>query len=113
MRSRGCPGCDGGVPYPHETTEALIGRLAATRELNSTKESPVKPQKVDSAPNPTKKPATAFRMETGTRQQLLARVAGDIASGVVSAPTPPPESAAAIAEFSVDIAEAILAKIGL
>ena len=70
----------------------------------------MKPQKVDNTPKPTKKTAPTFRMETGARQQLLATVAGNVASGVVSSPT---GSAEAIAEISVDIAEAILAKIGI
>ena len=87
MSSRGCPGCDGGVPYPRESMDAWIGRIgqmAAAREMRTNKESSVKTQKIDSAPKPTKKPATAFHLEAGARQQLLARIAGDVAAGVVT-----------------------------
>lgn len=48
-----------------------------------------------------------------SRKRLLARVAGNVASGVVSSPSEAAGSAADIAEISVDIAEAILTKIGL
>lgn len=47
------------------------------------------------------------------RQRLLARVAGDVAAGVVTAPSKSATSAKAVAEISVDIAEAILQRIGI
>jgi len=47
------------------------------------------------------------------RARLLARVAGNVASGIVQSPSESSGSAGAIAEISVDIAEAILQKIGL
>jgi hypothetical protein len=50
------------------------------------------------------------------RKRLLARVAGNIAAGVLQDPPMASESttaAAAIAELAVDIAEAILQKVGL
>ena len=47
------------------------------------------------------------------RKRLLARVAGNVAAGIVMSPSPSATKAEAIAEISVDIAEAILQKIGL
>jgi hypothetical protein len=47
------------------------------------------------------------------RQHLLALVASNVASGVVVAPSESAETAEGIAEISVDIADAILKKIGL
>jgi hypothetical protein len=50
------------------------------------------------------------------RKHLLARMAGNIAAGVVTSPPSPSKSmtsAEAIATISVDVAEAILKKIGL
>ena len=44
---------------------------------------------------------------------LLARVAGTVAAGVTQAPTPSTESAEDVAEISVEIAKAILTKVGL
>lgn len=51
--------------------------------------------------------------ETIKRKRLLARVAGQIAGGIVGAPSPATNSAAKVAEISVNIADAILEKIGL
>lgn len=47
------------------------------------------------------------------RKRLLARVAGNVAAGIVMSPSPSATKASAIAEISVDIAEAILQKAGL
>jgi hypothetical protein len=47
------------------------------------------------------------------RQRLLARVAGNVASGIVTAPTKSTSTAEKIASVAVDIAEAILKKVGL
>ena len=47
------------------------------------------------------------------RKRLLARVAGNIAAGIMQAPSESTETPEAIAEVSVDIGEAILQKIGL
>ncbi len=47
------------------------------------------------------------------RKRLLARVAGHVASGIVVSPSRATKSAADVAEVSVEIAEAILQKIGL
>jgi hypothetical protein len=51
--------------------------------------------------------------EEVARKHLLARVAGDIASGIVSEPSESSMTAAGVAEISVDIAEEILKKAGL
>lgn len=48
-----------------------------------------------------------------SRKRLIARMAGNIACGVVSNPSESTASAEAIAEVSVSIAEEILKKIGL
>jgi hypothetical protein len=58
----------------------------------------------------------ALKLEDATidaRKHLLASVAGNIAAGVVSAPSDSTATAAGIAEISVDIAEEILKKSGL
>ena len=47
------------------------------------------------------------------RKRLLARMAGNVAAGIVSSPSESTETAEAIAAISVDIAEEILKKIGL
>ena len=47
------------------------------------------------------------------RKRILARVAGNVAAGIVQSPSESSGSADAIAEISVDIAEAILQKIGI
>lgn len=47
------------------------------------------------------------------RQYLLARVAGDVASGVLVSPSPTATTPDRIAEISVDIAEEILKRVGL
>jgi len=47
------------------------------------------------------------------RQQLLARVAGDVASGIVCSPSESTSTAEGIAAVAVDIAEEILKKAGL
>lgn len=47
------------------------------------------------------------------RKRLLARMAGNIACGVVSNPSEATASVEAVASISVDIAEGILQKIGL
>lgn len=50
---------------------------------------------------------------TGKRQRLLARVAGHVASGIIGAPSPAASSAEDIAAIAVEIAEAILQKVGI
>jgi len=47
------------------------------------------------------------------RKRLLARVAGNVASGIVGAPSESTSTAEAIATIAVDVAEEILKKIGL
>ena len=47
------------------------------------------------------------------RQYLLARVAGDVASGIAGAPSESVMTAEAIATVAVDVAEEILKKVGL
>lgn len=47
------------------------------------------------------------------RKKLLARIAGNVAAGIVQAPSEATSSASAIAEMSADIAEQILLKVGL
>lgn len=47
------------------------------------------------------------------RKKLLARVAGDVASGLVAAPSPSISSSDGIATVAVDIAEQILKKAGI
>jgi hypothetical protein len=47
------------------------------------------------------------------RQELLARVAGNVAVGIVGSPSPATSSASEIAEIAVDIAEQILLKAGI
>jgi len=47
------------------------------------------------------------------RKRLLARVAGNIAGSIISAPSESTATAAGIAEISVDVAEEILKKAGL
>ena len=51
----------------------------------------------------------------GDRQRLLARIAGDVAAGVMAAPSlsESASSADGVATIAVDIAEAILQKIGV
>jgi len=51
--------------------------------------------------------------DTRARKQLLARVAAHVAGSVVAAPSKRATSSEAIAEISVDIAEAILQRVGL
>jgi hypothetical protein len=48
-----------------------------------------------------------------SRGQLLARVAGDVASGIMTTPSASTPSAAAVAAIAVDVAEEILKKIDL
>lgn len=47
------------------------------------------------------------------RQELLARVAGSVAAGIVGDPSPATESALTIAAVAVDIAAHILEKAGI
>lgn len=47
------------------------------------------------------------------RKRLLARVAGNIAAGIMQAPSESTSTPDAIAEVSVDIGEAILERVGL
>ena len=47
------------------------------------------------------------------RKRLLARMAGNVAAGLLSAPSESTASAEAIATIAVDIAEAILKKVGV
>lgn len=47
------------------------------------------------------------------RKRLLARMAGNIAAGVITSPSKSVKTAEGVAEISVDVAEAILKKIGL
>jgi hypothetical protein len=47
------------------------------------------------------------------RKRLLARMAGNVAAGLLSAPSEATASAEAIAAIAVDIAEAILKKVGV
>jgi len=47
------------------------------------------------------------------RKRLLARVAGHVAAGLLVSPSPKVSSSEKVATVAVDIAEAILAKIGL
>jgi hypothetical protein len=47
------------------------------------------------------------------RKRLLARMAGNIAAGIISDPSESTVSAEGIAGVAVDVAEAILKKIGL
>lgn len=61
----------------------------------------------------TKEETKKFEMPAGDRLQLLARVAGNVAAGFVSAPSPALRTADKIADASVDVAEAILQRIGL
>jgi hypothetical protein len=62
----------------------------------------------------TEKPnKQAIVMPAGDRLQLLARIAGNVAAGFVSTPSPALSSADKIADASVDVAEAILQRIGL
>lgn len=70
---------------------------------------PTKKTEDDSAKNGAKSDGG----QIGARQQLLARVAGDVASGIVSAPSESAVTAKAIAAIAVDIAEEILKKAGL
>jgi hypothetical protein len=59
----------------------------------------------------------AFKPEVETkiddRKHLLARVAGNVAIGIIGSPSDSTGTAAGIAEISVDIAEEILKKSGL
>lgn len=55
----------------------------------------------------------AKRFQSPARECLLAQVAGNIAAGVVTAPSDLASSAEAIAAIAVDIAEEILKKAGL
>lgn len=55
----------------------------------------------------------AADLDPGKRKRLLARVAGDVASGIVSAPSKSTSTAEAIATVAVDVAEEILRRIGL
>jgi hypothetical protein len=48
-----------------------------------------------------------------TRKYLLAKVAAHVAGSVMAAPSQDATSAAAVAEISVDVAEAILQRVGL
>lgn len=47
------------------------------------------------------------------RKELLARVAGDIAAGLVTSPSPSIASPSSMATAAVDIAEEILKKVGI
>lgn len=47
------------------------------------------------------------------RKRLLARVAGQVASGLMVSPSPKVSSSEKIADVAVDVAEAILKKVGL
>ncbi len=48
-----------------------------------------------------------------SRQYLLARVAGNVASGVLVSPSPTTSTPDRIATIAVDVAEEILKKIGI
>lgn len=60
-----------------------------------------------------KKAESANTAEILTRKRLLARMAGNIAAGIVAAPSDATSSPEAVADIAVDIGEAILQKIGL
>ena len=47
------------------------------------------------------------------RKRLLARVAGHVSGGLLISPSPKVDNAEKIAQVAVDIAEAILKKVGL
>jgi hypothetical protein len=59
----------------------------------------------------------SFRAATTTtidsRKELLARVAGTVAAGLVTSPTPSIASPVGMATAAVDIAEAILKRVGI
>jgi hypothetical protein len=64
--------------------------------------------------NADSSPGEARSIEDGTkRKRLLARVAGYVASGLLVSPSPKVNSSETIATVAVDIAEAILKKVGL
>jgi hypothetical protein len=64
--------------------------------------------------SPKKSKSTpAAKITESSRAYLLARVAGDIAAGIVSAPSDSADTAEAIAAIAVDIAEEILKQAGL
>lgn len=58
-------------------------------------------------------PAAPPDADLDARKVLLARVAGDVASGIIVAPSKSATSAGAIAEIAVDVAEEILKRAGL
>jgi hypothetical protein len=57
--------------------------------------------------------SSAETVPSEDRQRLLAQVAGSIAAGIVVVPSKSTTTAAAIAEVAVDIADAILKRVGL
>lgn len=70
------------------------------------------------AKNEAKKNEDGGKIEAGAasdpaRQLLLARVAGDVASGIMCSPSESASTAEAIAAIAVDVAEEILKKAGL
>jgi hypothetical protein len=62
-------------------------------------------------PRTAKKDASEPKIDP--RKKLLARVAGDVASGVVGSPSESTPNAEAVAAIAVDVAEEILKKVGL
>lgn len=67
-------------------------------------------KKKSDSPSPRTK---AVELTPLKRKRLLARVSGDIAAGIMQSPSPSADTPEAVAEISVDMAEAILEKIGL
>lgn len=62
----------------------------------------------------SKKEADHFEVvSVHERRRLLAAVAGQVAAGIMSTPSPAMSSADKIAATAVEVAEAILQKIGL
>jgi len=59
------------------------------------------------------RPARQQLLHVDSRAYLLARVASNVATGIVSAPSASTTTAVGIAEIAVDIAEEILKKAGL
>lgn len=66
-------------------------------------------------PSKTKRSSTPTtkRDQIDSRKKLLSRVAGNVAAGLVGAPSPSISSADSIATVAVDIAEQILRKAGI
>jgi hypothetical protein len=66
----------------------------------------------ESEPTP-ESPEVPFDPKLEGRKRLLARMAGNIAAGLISSPSRLIKDAQSVAEIAVDVAEAILTKIGL